>query len=295
MQGEAERLAEKFCVDEYTDYSIYKYLASQERRPELRRILEELARDEWEHYLFWKRILGRDCRVEVGRGKLRLILLMRKIFGLTFTLKFLERHEEEVIQEYKNYLKYLEGEERRRLEEIIHDEEKHENELIGSIEETIVKYLSFIVLGLADAIVEITGVHAGFLGVTSKTVMAGIAGLVVGLSAAISMASAAYIQAKSDPTRDPAKSALMTGLGYLGAVILLAAPYFIVTSMLIAFLLSLAAGIGLIGLFTFYSSIVFDRPFAREFTESTLLMLGTALASYLFGEALGRHFGLRPE
>ncbi len=294
LESEALRLAEEYCIEEFTDYTIYSYLASHEKSETLKKILEKLAGEEYNHYMFWRRILGRDCRVETGRTKLRLILLSRKIFGLTFTLKFLERHEEEVIESYKEYLKYLDDESlRKELESIIRDEEEHESSLIGSIEETVVRYLSFIVLGLADAIVEITGVHAGFLGVTNRTIMAGIAGLIVGLSAAISMASAAYIQAKSDPTREPLKSALMTGLGYIGAVVMLAAPYFIAAHMLTAFVASVLLGILLIGVFTFYSAIVFDRPFLREFIESSTLMLGTALASYVFGDIIGTHFGVR--
>ena len=293
VKDEALRLAEKYCVDEYTDYMIYSYLASHERDERLRSVLEDLAKEEYDHYVFWSKLLGRKCDVSISKARLRLIRLMRTLFGLTFTLKFLERHESKVIAEYRDYLKYLEDEDaRRRLQEIIEDEEKHENELIGGIEETIVRYLSFIVLGLADAIVEITGVHAGFLGVTSQTLMAGIAGLVVGLSAAISMASAAYLQAKSDPSRDPFTSALMTGAGYLAAVALLAAPYFIIESMLVAFTVSLLAGVALIGLFTYYSAIVFDRSFTREFAESTLLMLGTALAAYVFGDIIGAKFNL---
>ena len=294
MDREAIELAEKFCIDEYTDHVIYKYLASHERDPKLRSILEKLAKDEEEHYHFWRKIVGRDCSSQVSGLKLTMIRLMRRIFGLTFTLKWLERHEEEVIEEYKRFLDRLDDPQlRRELEEIIRDEESHENNLIGSIEETIVKYLSFIVLGLADAIVEITGVHAGFLGVTNQTVMAGIAGLVVGVSAAISMASAAYLQAKSDPTRDPGKSALMTGVGYIGAVALLAAPYFATHNMIVAFTASLLLGVALIGMFTYYSAIVFDRKFSREFAESVGLMMGTALVAYVFGEVLGAEFGIR--
>ncbi len=294
MKETPKELARKYCIDEYVDYEIYKYLAEREKSERLKQILQQLSKDEYEHYLFWKKILGEDCRTEVSERKLKLIHLMRKTMGLTFTLKWLERHEEEVVKEYKEYMKYIEDEEtRKELERIIADEEKHENNLIGSIEETIVRYLSFIVLGLADAIVEITGVHAGFLGATSVTVMAGIAGLIVGLSAAISMASAAYLQAKSDPSRDPVKSAIMTGLGYVGAVVILAAPYFLVSSMIVAFVISVIMGALLIAVFTFYSSIVFDRPFMREFIESTGLMLVTAFAAYLFGDIIGTHFGIR--
>ncbi len=287
------KLAEEFCKDEYIDYMVYKYLAEHEKKPEHKKILEELSEDEYRHYEFWKKIVGKDCSQEISKTYLQRIKLMRKIFGLTFTLKWLERHEEEVVQAYKDYLKYLEGEERRKLEDIILDEEKHENELMSGIKETIVKYMSFIVLGLADAIVEITGVHAGFLGVTSYTIMAGIAGLIVGLSAAISMSSAAYIQAKHDPTRNPTTSAIMTGIGYVGAVVLLALPYFATHNMAYAFTASILLGIILIGIFTFYGAIVFDRSFKREFIESVGLMLGTAFASYLFGELIGGYFGIR--
>ncbi|MCE4610215.1 MAG: VIT1/CCC1 family protein [Desulfurococcales archaeon] len=294
MLGEEQlRLAEEFCKDEYIDYMIYKYLSEHEKHDKHKKILEELAKDEYRHYEFWKNIVDRDCSQEISSGYLRRIKLMRKIFGLTFTLKWLERHEEEVVEAYKDYLKYLDGPEKEKLQEIIADEEKHEHELMSNIEETIVKYMSFIVLGLADAIVEITGVHAGFLGVTSYTIMAGIAGLIVGLSAAISMSSAAYIQAKHDPTRNPTTSAIMTGIGYVGAVVLLALPYFATHNMAYAFTASILLGVLLIGIFTFYGSIVFDRNFKREFIESVGLMLGTAFASYVFGEIIGAYFGIR--
>jgi len=68
--------------------------------------------------------------------------------------------------------------------------EQHERAFMKHIDVRMVRYLSFIILGFADAIVEITGVRAGFLGVTSPTL---IAGLVVGFAAARSMGSAPYL------------------------------------------------------------------------------------------------------
>ncbi len=156
------------------------------------------------------------------------------------------------------------------------------------------KYLGFIVLGLADAIIEITGVHAGFLGVTSSTTMAGVAGLIVGFAAAISMATAAYLQAKQSTERSPMTSALITGLSYILAVVLLALPYFLTGNMLLAFIVSLAMAMLLTAYFTFYSAVLFDRHFGKEFLESAVLTLGTAVATYLFGEFLGKMFGIHP-
>jgi len=293
LDGEALEKAREFCIDEYRDHLIYRELAAREKNPQRREILERLSSEEYEHYLFWRKILNQECEARISRLFLWIVVISRLILGLTFTLKMLERGEESTIEEYRRFLPLLQGDEKRELESIIGDEEKHERELMSQIDEAVVRYMSFIVLGLADAIVEITGVHAGFLGVTSSTLVAGIAGLVVGFSAAISMASAAYLQAKHDVEKNPVSSALTTGLSYIGAVAVLAAPYFITHSMIIAFTVSVSLAVTLIATFTFYGSVVFDKKFLSEFLESTGLMLGTAFAAYFFGELLGSYFGIR--
>ena len=288
------RKALEFCQDELFDSTLYAALAAREKNRERRKILEELSRQEHRHYRFWAKIAGQDCRPR-GRAKLALYLAMRKILGLVFTIKYLEKHEKNVVEEYRETLPLLSSEEEKKtLEEIIREEEEHENKLISQIDEAIVKYMSFIVLGLADAIVEITGVHAGALGATSSTLMAGITGLIVGFSAAISMASAAYLQAKHETGKNPLFSAALTGAAYIAAVLLLALPYFTTHSMTIAFTASVTLAILLIAGFSYYSSIVFDKNFPRELAESTGLMLATALASYMFGEYLGTIFGIKP-
>ncbi|MEM4429512.1 MAG: VIT1/CCC1 transporter family protein, partial [Acidilobaceae archaeon] len=251
---------------------------------------------ERKHYEFWKSFSG-DCS-GYSRLKLFLLILSRRILGLTFTLKLLERHESRVIESYKLYLNRLNGEARSKLEEIIRDEITHEKSWLDEMaeKESIVKYLGFIALGLADAIVEITGTHAGFLGATEVTLVAGVAGLIVGLSAAISMSGAAYLQAKHGGLEEklrPNVSALTTGIAYIIAVILLALPYFLTKSMIIAFTASLIVALILIALFTIYGSIVRDRDFKKEFIETTLILLATAIASFLFGVIIGEITGIR--
>ena len=145
---------------------------------------------------------------------------------------------------------------------------------------------------MADAIVEITGVHAGFLGVTNSTLFAGVSGLIVGFSAAISMGSAAYIQSKQDPHRSPWVSAVTTGVSYILSVVLLAVPYFLTKNMSLAFILSIVVGMALIAMLTFYSMVVFDRKFWREFLGTVGLILGPAALTFLLGTALGNAFGM---
>ena len=283
----------RYCEDEYTDHLVYRKLAVRETDSERRQILEQLSRQEEEHYEFWKDALN-GYLPRPRRLFLNFVVLLRYFFGLTFAIKFLERHEKQVIEEYWRIRPQFDGEAGARLEQIIADEEKHEEFCIGQINEGVVKYLGFIVLGLADAIIEITGVHAGFLGVTGSTTMVGVAGLIVGFAAAISMATAAYLQAKQGTERNSLTSALITGFSYILAVVFLALPYFLTGHMLQAFALSLAMAMLLTAYFTLYSAVLFERRFGKEFLETTLLILGTAVATYLFGDFLGRIFGIHP-
>ncbi|GBD33987.1 hypothetical protein HRbin34_00293 [bacterium HR34] len=284
----------KYCEDEYLDSLIYKIFAEKEKDPKNRQILLQLSDQEKAHYEFWRKFLPDNYQVKnPSRFKLAWISLMRVIFGLTFTIKFLELHEEKVIKEYEKDLQELEGEDKKKLEVILAEEKEHERFFMGQLQENRIKYLGFIVLGLADAIVEITGVHAGFLGVTGRTVVAGVAGIIVGVSAAISMASAAFLQAKQDKERSPLISAGLTGVSYILAVLILAVPYFLTSNMVLAFIVSVWLGILLIFFFSFYGAIVFERNFLKEFLVSAGLMLGTAFATYLIGEYLGHMFNLR--
>jgi len=282
-----------FCENEYKDYLVYQKLSVRETDPERKEILKQLSQHEEQHYRFWKDILD-GYRPRPHRSLQILILLLRYVFGLTFTVKFMERNEKQMIEKYRRIRPQFEGEAGVQLDQMIADEEMHEDFFIGQINEGVVKYLGFIVLGLADAIIEITGVHAGFLGVTSSTTMAGVAGLIVGFAAAISMATAAYLQAKQDTERNSLISALITGISYILAVISLALPYFLIDHMLMAFIASLFMAILLTAYFTFFTSVIFERNFGKEFLESTLLTLGTALATYLFGNFLARIFGIQP-
>jgi len=275
--------------NELTEHLIYGKLARREKNPENRKLLEKLSAQEKTHYEFWKSLVpGSDPKphalAPIG------IPLLRTIFGVTFTTKFLETHESASIATYTSMLAAMPEEYKGRLREIIEDERSHERGLLGELKERRIAYIGFIALGLADAIVEITGVHAGFLGVTGSTFIAGISGVIVGFAAAISMGSAAYIQAKQDTGKSAIVSGFTTWASYFVSVIFLAMPYFFITTMIAAFAASTTIGILLLAAFTFFGAVVFDRKFWREISESVGLMLGTALATYMLGTIVGKVF-----
>jgi vacuolar iron transporter family protein len=258
-------------------------------------LLEKLSQQEYSHSEFWKTLVPADKEIKPRRVTVNGMIFLRTFLGVTFTTKFLESNEKDAVTTYETLLAAVPDSHKERLKQIIKDEQSHELSLIGQLKEKRIAYIGFIALGLADAIVDITGVHAGFLGVTGQTLIAGIAGIIVGFAAAISMGSAAYLQAKQDPEKSPLLSAFTTWVSYFCSVILLAFPYFLITSMIVAFTISTSIGILLLAAFTFYSAIVFDRPFLREFGESVGLMLGTALATFIVGTIVGRIFHITPK
>ncbi len=281
--GMLEEVAKEMCADEWKSYVIYSYLAATEKNEKRALLLKKMAEQERRHFEFWKRYA--DC--EPPKVNLKKIEMIRKLFGVHFLLKLLEKEEEKAIKCYKKLIEEVKDEEvRRELEEILKDELEHESELLKDVEDIRVKYLGYIALGLADAVVEITGVHTGFLGATANTILAGLAGIIVGFSASLSMSGAAYIQAKHDPSVSPPVSAGITGLAYIISVILLALPYFVIHDIWGAFIASLIVAMMILGAFIYYSSVIQDKDFKREYVETVSLLMLTALGSFAFGKIM---------
>jgi len=219
----AERF-KRYALDELLDHELYARLAARERNERNRKLLEELARDELRHHLFWSKLAG-PVRLGLGdRLRLRLLLSLSRLAGKTFTIKLLERGEAATVGEYRRAAAELGGELAAELARVIEDEERHESELAGSLDELAVRQLGSIALGVSDAIIELTGVLAGFAGYTGSPLQVAAAGLIVGVSAALSMAAAAYSQAKHERGKNPRTTATFTGLFYMLTVLALVAP-----------------------------------------------------------------------
>ena len=281
-----------FCDDEHFDHLVYKELARRERNGQRKELLERLAEMERKHYELWQSLVP-SYRPRFNGLKFRAIMLIRVLLGLTFVTKLLERHESEVVRRYREVLKRVEGDVREKVEEFLRDEEEHERVLLSQIDEPLLRYIGFIALGLSDSMIEVTGVHAGFLGVTASTIIAGVAGLIVGFAASISMGVAAYLKAKSELRSEPVTSGLVTGSAYLLSTLLLALPYFMTHDMILAFSGSVILAILLASFFTYYVAVINDTSFKREAVENVTLIMGTAAATFFFGEFLGNLFGIQ--
>jgi VIT1/CCC1 family predicted Fe2+/Mn2+ transporter len=289
--AELSRIAIESAQNEYKDYAVYAALARREKNPVSRKALKVMAESEKSHFEFWKKYAPRTVP-KISRLKIWLHVFLRAFLGLTFTLKFHERHEHSVVVSYKSVFGLIPAVDRSEFESMLQDEEQHEAYLMGQVREERVKYISFVVLGLADAVVEISGIHAGSLGVYTKTELAGLAGVVAGMAASISMASAAYAQAKQGFEGSAKWGAIYTGISYMVTAIFLALPYFLTGSMVFALGASVTLGVVLVAMLTYYNAVVSTKGFARQFGELSAIILGASFALYLAGTLIRQLLGI---
>ncbi len=282
-----EKLLLKAQQSEITEYYIYLNLASMSKGKN-KQILTQIAKDELKHHGLLKKVSGKE--LEPDKFKIKFYTLLSKIFGLIFVLKIMENGEDSAIETYsKLKSKYP------FLSKVIKDEERHELELINLLSDDKVKYASSIVLGLNDALVELSGSIVGFSFVIEKLKLVGISGLVLGIAASLSMTASSYLSAKEEKEADPKKAAIYTGLAYILTVLILVSPYLLLPSNIsvyIPMLIMLTLTLVVIAVYSYYMSIVKDEKFLPKFMEMSTLSLGVAFISFLAGVFLRTFIGV---
>ncbi len=274
---------DELLYDEYESYVTYKELARVEPVPSFRKVLKELVKHEEHDYQFWQKF-AINKEPEISRFFVVFLKLMRKILGLTFTVKFLESNERAAIRNYIALSKISHPKMRKMINKMLRHELQHEQRLVNSIQEEKVKFVSSIILGVNDGLVELTGALVGFSTAFRNPATIALAGLITGIAASLSMAASAYMQAKHDVEhRNAKKSALYTGVSYFVVVALLVLPFFIFTSSFSALLWMFAVVFLILGSASFYTAILFDRSFKKQFGQMVLFSLGVAAVSFLIG------------
>ncbi len=272
-----------FQRNEITEYHVYMRLARIVKGEENRAILEGIARDELRHYLMWKEHTGQD--VKPKRFVLLKYALINHLFGFTFAIKLMEKVEEAAQANYRHLLDDLQD-----AEAIARDENEHELALIRMLDEERLRYTGSIVLGLNDALVELTAALTGLTFALQNTELIALTGSITGLAAALSMAVSEYLSTKSEDTgQNPVKAAIYTGSAYVFTVILLILPYLIFSSFQVCLLVTIATALLIIALFNYYISVAQEVPFRKRFLEMAGLSLAVSAISFCIGVAL-RHF-----
>ncbi len=266
----------EFQVNEITEYRIYQFLAKRINGKNAE-ILRRIGAEEMKHYMLWKEITGKD--VKENGFKIFKYVFLSYIFGITFAIKLMENGEETAEEAYKAVAEVFPV-----AADIEKDEVEHENLLVSMIEEEKLGYMSSIVLGLNDALVEITGTLAGLTFALRDSVTIGVAGLITGSAASLSMAASEYLSQKAEKEiKNPVRASFYTFVAYIIVVLMLVFPYFILKNFYFAFLLSIFMGVIVIFFFSVFESVIQEKAFGKIFLEMTLITGSVALISFLIG------------
>ena len=276
---------------EATEAEVYRRLAMMQSDPVNKAILEGIAMEEERHEVFISEMTGRV--VSPSRFQVMKQIILARIFGFTFSIMMMESTENNIASEYRDL----------GLDDIAEEEEVHEENMISMLDEERIRYSGSIVLGMSDALIELTGALAGLTFALKDLNLVALAGLVTGIAAAFSMGASEYLSSRAEKREVSAvKSAFFTWISYLLTVILLISPYLIINgegsghfgleNHVVALIGTFIIGLVIVGIFNFYTSVVERVSFSARFMEMAGILGAVSLISYVIGVALGATLGV---
>ena len=276
----------KYQENEITEHLIYQRLANIVKDEGNSKVLRRIAQDEKRHYERWKQLTG--IEVKPDQAKIRFYTLISRLFGYTFGIKLMENGEEGAKNNYGLLISEVPE-----AGDILHDEIVHEEALIDMLDEESLRYAGSMVLGLSDALVELTGALAGLTLALQNTNLIALTGLITGVAASMSMAASEYLSTSAENEgKNPVKSALYTGVAYILTVGILISPYLVLDNYYVCLAISLTAAVIIIALFNYYIAVARDESFGKRFFEMAGISLGVALLSFIFGYIVRNTMGI---
>ncbi|MFA6917983.1 MAG: VIT1/CCC1 transporter family protein [Candidatus Gracilibacteria bacterium] len=271
--------------NEITEHNVYKNLSRITKHKNNKKILEKISNDELGHYNFFKSLTKQE--VHPSKFKIFYYSMIARLFGLTFGLRLMEKGEQNAQINYEE-IKNVAPE----MKKIMQDEKSHEDKLIGMIDSKTLQYTSSIILGLNDALVELTGALAGLTLAIQDSKLIAIAGTITGIAASLSMAGSSYLSSKEAGSKDAFKSSIYTGFAYIITVIILVLPYILLENPLISLAITLSSVILIIFLFTFYISVAKNLSFKKRFLEMAGISLSVAIINFFIGLLVKKYIGV---
>ena len=275
-----------FQQTEITEHHIYKRLAKKVSSPENAKIIEQIAEDELRHYNGWKKYTNQD--IEPRWFYVWFYYFISVIFGFTFGIKLMEQGEENAQVNYAGLSHAIPE-----ALKFQHEEDVHEEQLINMLDEERLRYAGSIVLGLNDALVELTGALAGLTLALQDVKLIALSGLITGIAASMSMAASEYLSTRSEDTsKHPVRAAIYTGIAYIITVALLVLPYLVFENYILDLVITLTTAVIIIAIFNYYISVAKGESFRARFTEMAGLSLGVALFSFVVGYFIRQWLGI---
>jgi len=287
LSREVTAILLKMQKTEITEHLVYRRVAERTKSEDNKRVLLEISEDEKAHYEVWKSYTKTEQTPKMSR--VRWFSFLARVFGISFALKKLENGEDAANKAYERLIAELPE-----AKMISEDEDRHERELLGMLDEERLRYVGSLVLGLNDALVELTGTLAGLTFALANTRLIALSGLITGISATLSMASSEYLSARAEGRADALRSCTYTGITYLITVALLVLPYLVFDNghYVYALVSMLAVVVLIIMAFNYYIAVAQDLNFRKRFGEMATISLSVAVISFFIGLLVKQFLGV---
>ena len=285
--ADIQKILLRIQQSEMTEAAAYHAMADaikdEHNRETLARVADEIASQAKALETYTNKQLAADER------KVKRYARMARIFGFTFAAKLMDRRKIKFVNHSKRLLSEMPE-----VEKMQADEQKRDDELFALLNEKRLSYVGAMILGMNDAIVEITGTLAGLTLAMQNTRLIALSGLITGVAATLSMAAREYLAERSDGKGDAAKSGLMTGGAYFITVVILLLPYLILDDKmyLLAMGIMLVLVVLILAGFNFYTSVARDVSFGKNFGQMCAISLGVAALSFVLGYAVRTFLGV---
>ncbi len=268
----------KAQLDEEIGASLYAFMAKREKNQVNKGFLQQMAQDEAKHAATWKNYTKKS--IHPGKFKMLFMKLITILLGFTFVVKSMQKKERFASSAYEKLMEELPE-----AASMLADERRHEGELYQMLDEERLHYVGAMVLGLNDALVELTGAIAGVTFALANTKLVAMTGIITGVSATLSMAASNYLAERAQGNKNALKSSLYTGSAYLITVALLVLPYLLFPNhmYIAAFAVMIATVLFIILMFNYYISVAKEEPFLRQFGEMAAISVTVAAISFGIG------------
>ena len=278
ISNELMKLVKKAQVDEEQGAILYAFMAKREKNEENKKLLEKMSQDEKVHAEVWKSITKKNLKP--NKFSILWFKILTVVMGFTFVVKTMQKKESLAQYGYEQMQNELPE-----AAKMLEDERRHEKELYNMLDEERLHYIGAMVLGLNDALVELTGAIAGVTFALANARLVALTGIITGVSATFSMAASNYLAERADNNPKALKSSIYTGVAYLITVVLLVLPYLLLPTNMyaLAFAIMLATVILIIMFFNFYISVAKEEPFLKNFATMAIISLSVAVISYIIG------------
>lgn len=287
ISKKAMDIVSRMQQNELDEYHIYSKIAKRIQKKDAKNAatLQRIADEELKHFQIWRTYTHKPMRPR----KLRVFwyTLLAKVLGFTFAVKLMEKGEVGAQEKYA----LLEHE----IPESVgirKQEEEHEQALLAMLDEERLQYVGSMVLGMNDALVELTGSLAGFTFALQNSKLVALSGLIIGISATFSMASSEFLSARSEGRTDAFKSCCYTGIAYLVTVALLISPYLVFSNYLLALGIMIAIVLAEIAAFSYYVAVAKDERFVPKFAEMAIISVTVAVLAFIVGVLAKRFLGI---